>query len=101
MIKTWLGKSNAHAGFLSLQPLQEIGCLFGVLIAGHENSSSSGNRRNNGYSLVAQSLARSGVTLMFGVIGIPVTELASAVQALIWPSACTYHVSFHTILITC
>lgn len=34
----------------------------------------------NGYSLVAQSLARLGVKLMYGVIGIPVTELASAAQ---------------------
>jgi hypothetical protein len=29
---------------------------------------------------VAQSLARLGVKLMYGVIGIPVTELASAAQ---------------------
>jgi hypothetical protein len=36
----------------------------------------------NGYTLVAKSLARCGVTLMFGVIGIPVTELASAVQVM-------------------
>ena len=34
----------------------------------------------NGYTLVADTLARLGVRLMFGVVGIPVTELASAAQ---------------------
>ena len=34
----------------------------------------------NGYTLVAQTLASLGVRLMYGVIGIPVTELASAAQ---------------------
>lgn len=32
---------------------------------------------NDGYFLVARSLARLGVKEMFGVIGIPVTQLAS------------------------
>jgi len=45
------------------------------------SGNSSGGRPTNGYALVAQSLARAGVTLMYGVIGIPVTELASAAQA--------------------
>ena len=36
----------------------------------------------NGYTLVADTLARLGVRLMFGVVGIPVTELASAAQVL-------------------
>jgi len=35
----------------------------------------------NGYTLVATALAALGVRLMFGVVGIPVTELASAAQA--------------------
>ncbi|PSC68564.1 2-hydroxyacyl-lyase [Micractinium conductrix] len=36
---------------------------------------------NDGYFLIARSLARLGVRHMFGVIGIPVTQLASAAQA--------------------
>ena len=35
----------------------------------------------NGYALVATALAALGVRLMVGVVGIPVTELASAAQA--------------------
>lgn len=35
----------------------------------------------NGYMVVARTLARLGIRYMYGVIGIPVTELASAVQA--------------------
>jgi hypothetical protein len=35
----------------------------------------------HGYEVVVRSLARLGVRLMFGVIGIPVTPLASAAQA--------------------
>ena len=34
---------------------------------------------NDGYFLVARSLAKLGVRHMFGVIGIPVTQLASGV----------------------
>ena len=34
----------------------------------------------NGYSVVARALAHAGINTMFGVIGIPVTELASAAQ---------------------
>ena len=36
----------------------------------------------NGYSLVARALKAAGIKHMFGVIGIPVTELASAAQVL-------------------
>ena len=36
---------------------------------------------SNGYVVVARALARLGVRYMYGVIGIPVTELASAAQA--------------------
>lgn len=32
---------------------------------------------NDGYFLIARALARLGVKHMFGVIGIPVTQLAS------------------------
>ena len=45
-----------------------------------EHSGSTSPAIRNGYSLVAHSLARLGVKLMYGVIGIPVTELASAAQ---------------------
>ena len=41
----------------------------------------------NGYTLVADTLARLGARLMFGVVGIPVTELASAAQVLLRPPA--------------
>jgi len=36
---------------------------------------------SNGYGVVARTLAALGIRLMYGVIGIPVTELASAAQA--------------------
>ena len=36
---------------------------------------------SNGYGVVARTLAGLGIRHMFGVIGIPVTELASAAQA--------------------
>ena len=42
----------------------------------------------NGYTLVADTLARLGVRLMFGVVGIPVTELASAAQVPLLPPSC-------------
>ena len=34
----------------------------------------------DGYELVAQALVRLGVKFMFGVVGIPVTPLASSAQ---------------------
>lgn len=34
----------------------------------------------NGYSVVAAALSRLNVRHMYGVVGIPVTELASAAQ---------------------
>ena len=34
----------------------------------------------NGYTLVSQALYRMGIRNMYGVVGIPVTELASAAQ---------------------
>ena len=36
---------------------------------------------NDGHALVASSLASLGIKCMFGVVGIPVTPLASAAQA--------------------
>lgn len=44
----------------------------------------------NGYSVVAATLARLNVRHIYGVIGIPVTELASAAQVTTWflPFAC-------------
>ena len=35
----------------------------------------------SGYELVARALAKGGVRMMFGVVGIPVTQLATAAQA--------------------
>ncbi|DBA69706.1 hypothetical protein WJX79_006063 [Trebouxia sp. C0005] len=43
---------------------------------GHKDSGS-----NNGFSGVAHALAKLGIKHMYGVVGIPVTELASAAQA--------------------
>ncbi|KAL0038994.1 hypothetical protein WJX77_004453 [Trebouxia sp. C0004] len=43
---------------------------------GHQDSGS-----NNGFSVVAHALAKLGIKHMYGVVGIPVTELASAAQA--------------------
>ena len=40
---------------------------------------------SNGYSLVARALKAAGIRHMFGVIGIPVTELASAAQVRYMP----------------
>ena len=42
---------------------------------GHQDSGS-----NNGFSVVAHALAKLGIKHMYGVVGIPVTELASAAQ---------------------
>ncbi len=44
---------------------------------GHQDSGS-----NNGFSVVAHALAKLGIKHMYGVVGIPVTELASAAQVL-------------------
>ena len=46
----------------------------------HSSFLSGGGSPSNGYTVVAHTLARLGVRHMFGVIGIPVTELASAAQ---------------------
>ena len=43
--------------------------------SGHQDSGS-----NNGFSVVAHTLAKLGIKHMYGVVGIPVTELASAAQ---------------------
>lgn len=43
-------------------------------------SSSAADESANGYTVVARSLAQLGIRFMYGVIGIPVTELASAAQ---------------------
>jgi len=43
--------------------------------AGHQDNGS-----NNGFSVVAHALAKLGIKHMYGVVGIPVTELASAAQ---------------------
>ncbi|KAL3141143.1 hypothetical protein ABBQ38_003493 [Trebouxia sp. C0009 RCD-2024] len=45
------------------------------------SSSKESSASNNGFSTVAQTLARLGIKHMYGVVGIPVTELASAAQA--------------------
>ena len=50
---------------------------------GHQDSGS-----NNGFSVVAHALAKLGIKHMYGVVGIPVTELASAAQV-------------HHLLLTC
>ena len=39
------------------------------------------NKSSNGFTVVAHALANAGVRNIYGVIGIPVTELASAAQA--------------------
>lgn len=45
-----------------------------------QSSSQKDSGSNNGFSVVAQALARLGIKHMYGVVGIPVTELASAAQ---------------------
>ena len=40
----------------------------------------AGGAGSNGFSIAAQALAALGIRHMYGVIGIPVTELASAAQ---------------------
>lgn len=42
----------------------------------------AGGASSNGYSIAAQALAALGIRHMYGVIGIPVTELASAAQVI-------------------
>lgn len=49
----------------------------GVQEGGHQDSGS-----NNGFSVVAHALAKLGIKHMYGVVGIPVTELASAAQVI-------------------
>lgn len=44
------------------------------------SSSSPADESANGYTVVARALAQLGIRFMYGVIGIPVTELASAAQ---------------------
>ena len=44
----------------------------------------SGVRTANGFTVVAHALANAGVRNIYGVIGIPVTELASAAQVLMF-----------------
>lgn len=48
-------------------------------IAGKAVEASTGG---NGFTVVAHALAKVGVKNIYGVIGIPVTELASAAQVL-------------------
>ena len=52
--------------------------------AGSSSSGQQGSQENsgsnNGFSVVAQALAGLGIKHMYGVVGIPVTELASAAQ---------------------
>ena len=64
-----------------------VGCAHGWHGADGSSSGSNGhgsgqkdNNSNNGFSVVAQALARLGIKHMYGVVGIPVTELASAAQ---------------------
>ncbi|BDA45528.1 probable 2-hydroxyacyl-CoA lyase at C-terminar half [Coccomyxa sp. Obi] len=49
--------------------------------ASGSSSSSTADESANGYTVVARALAQLGIRFMYGVIGIPVTELASAAQA--------------------
>ena len=42
----------------------------------------AGGAGSNGFSIAAQALAALGISHMYGVIGIPVTELASAAQVI-------------------
>lgn len=57
-----------------------------IALATAEGSSSNSNAvtdaavHNNGFTVVAQALAKLGIKHMYGVVGIPVTELASAAQ---------------------
>ena len=63
--------------------------LRNTVLQAHSHShkvSSIAEHPANGYTLVARTLASLGVRLMYGVIGIPVTELASAAQARSPPS---------------
>ena len=46
--------------------------------ADHESKDASSG---NGFTAVAHALAKAGIRNIYGVIGIPVTELASAAQA--------------------
>ena len=39
-----------------------------------------GSKPVNGFTVVAHALAKAGIKNIYGVIGIPVTELASAAQ---------------------
>ena len=48
--------------------------------------SSAADGNANGYTVVARALAHLGIRFMYGVIGIPVTELASAAQVYLLPA---------------
>ena len=43
-----------------------------------------------GYNVIAKQLAALGVQAMYGVIGIPVTELASAAQVVCAVTSCCH-----------
>ena len=48
--------------------------------SGGQSGSQQESDSNNGFSVLAHALARLGIKHMYGVVGIPVTELASAAQ---------------------
>lgn len=49
-------------------------------------TSAGGAGSSNGYAIAARTLAVLGIRHMYGVIGIPVTELASAAQVGYFPA---------------
>ena len=52
---------------------------------GAAETGSKGDEAASGFAVVAHALANAGVKNIYGVIGIPVTELASAAQ--VWRTA--------------
>ena len=57
----------------------------------------AGGAGSNGFSIAAKALAALGIRHMYGVIGIPVTELASAAQVTCpsCPMSMDTHVPLH------
>ncbi len=81
MADAFIKKDNGSSGGLSraktsatLSDSSPSGCLV-------RNATAGSSQGRDGYWLVAHSLASMGVKYMFGVVGIPVTALASAAQA--------------------
>jgi hypothetical protein len=49
------------------------------------SGSKTASTGGNGFTVVAHALAKAGIKNIYGVIGIPVTELASAAQVRKFP----------------